>query len=141
MAKKTKEELARELKEKKKKRTEEEANVEGTEFDDMIAYVDDEGNIVDTPPDPKEKDTVNADDIVVGVPKKGEFGPEDTSREGVVKFFNEEKGFGFIKDDEQSQDVFVHISDCLDDIGENDRVTYEIEKTPKGLGAKRVSLA
>lgn len=137
---KSKEELSRELKEKKKKRAEEEANVEGTEFDDMLAYVDEFGNIIDTPPDPKEKEAVKAEDIVVGVPKKGEFGPEETSRTGKVKFFNEEKGFGFIKDHETQQDVFVHVSACKDQIGENDKVSYEIEKTPKGLSAVNVEL-
>lgn len=138
---KSKEEYNREQGEKKKNRAEKEANVEGTDFDDMIAYVDEFGNIVDTPPDPKEKKPVKAEDIVVGVPKKGEFGPEEeTTREGKVKFFNEEKGFGFIKDLETQQDVFVHISACKDDIRENDKVTFETEKTPKGLSAINVKL-
>ncbi|MGK7392633.1 MAG: cold-shock protein [Candidatus Cyclobacteriaceae bacterium M2_1C_046] len=137
---KSREELNKELREKKRERAEKEANVEGTEFDDMIAYVDEFGNITDTPPDPKEKKPVAAEDIVVGVPKKGAFGPEETTRTGKVKFFNEEKGFGFIKDHETQQDIFVHVSECKDLIGENDKVSYEVEKTPKGLSAVNVKL-
>lgn len=83
----------------KKKRAEKESEVEGTDFDDMLAYVDEEGNITTTPPDPEKKKPVKAEDIVVGIPKKGAFGPEEeAARKGKVKFFNHEKGFGFIKD-------------------------------------------
>ena len=51
---------------------------------------------------------------------------------GTVKFFNEEKGFGFIQDEESNRDVFVHKTGLVDKIRENDRVTYEMEDTPKG---------
>lgn len=57
---------------------------------------------------------------------------------GVVKFFNEEKGFGFINDEETNKDVFVHKTGLVDRIRENDQVTYEIEDTPKGLSAINV---
>lgn len=137
---KSKEEYKKDHREKGRRRAEKEADVEGTEFDDMIAYVDEFGNITDTPPDPKKKESVKAEDIVVGVPKKGEFDPEETKKRGKVKFFNEEKGFGFIKDLDTQQDVFVHISACKDDISENDKVTFEVEKTPKGLSAINVQL-
>lgn len=140
MAKKSKEEQEKEAKERQRKRAEEEANVEGTDFDDMLAYVDEYGNIVSTPPDPSEKDTVDPDEIVVGVPKKEELAPEDIENKGRVKFFNEEKGFGFIKDNDEPKDLFFHVSDCEDDVKENDKVVYEIEKTPKGLSAKKVKL-
>ncbi len=60
--------------------------------------------------------------------------------QGTVKFFNDDKGFGFITPDEGSKDVFVHINSCNGDIAENDVVTYEVEETPKGLSAVKVSV-
>lgn len=57
---------------------------------------------------------------------------------GVVKFFNSEKGFGFIKDDETSQDVFVHKTGLVDNVREDDRVQYEIEDGRKGPNAINV---
>lgn len=60
---------------------------------------------------------------------------------GVVKFFNTEKGFGFIKDDETKQDVFVHLSGLVDKVREDDRVTFEIEDGKKGPNAVNVRLS
>lgn len=57
---------------------------------------------------------------------------------GVVKFFNSEKGFGFIKDDESQEDIFVHKTGVVDRINEDDKVVFEIEKGPKGLNATNV---
>ncbi len=59
-------------------------------------------------------------------------------KEGTVKFFNNTKGFGFIKPNDSGQDVFVHESGLLDDIAENDRVSFEVEEGRKGLNAVRV---
>ncbi|HEY9176612.1 MAG TPA: cold-shock protein [Flavipsychrobacter sp.] len=58
--------------------------------------------------------------------------------EGTVKFFNESKGFGFITPDAGGKDVFVHTSGLQDDIQEGDKVSYEIEDTPKGASAVKV---
>jgi CspA family cold shock protein len=58
--------------------------------------------------------------------------------EGTVKFFNESKGFGFIKPDNGQEDIFVHVSGLMTDIRENDKVTYEVENGKKGLNAVRV---
>jgi CspA family cold shock protein len=59
---------------------------------------------------------------------------------GTVKFFNDAKGFGFIKG-EDGQDVFVHATGLKEDIRENDEVTYDLEEGKKGLSAVNVSLA
>ena len=61
-------------------------------------------------------------------------------KKGTVKFFNSEKGFGFIKE-ENGQDIFVHATGLVDEITENDTVTYEVERGKKGMNAVNVSLA
>ena len=61
-------------------------------------------------------------------------------KEGVVKFFNNTKGFGFIKPSDASEDVFVHQSGLIDEIRENDRVRFELERGRKGMNAVRVEL-
>ncbi|HNX89245.1 MAG TPA: cold shock domain-containing protein [Paludibacteraceae bacterium] len=60
---------------------------------------------------------------------------------GTVKFFNEAKGFGFIKDTNSSTEYFVHISGLVDRINENDEVTFDIAEGRKGLNAVNVKLA
>lgn len=61
-------------------------------------------------------------------------------KEGTVKFFNESKGFGFIKPSDSSPDVFVHESGLIDDIRENDRVEFELERGKKGMNAVKVKV-
>jgi CspA family cold shock protein len=61
-------------------------------------------------------------------------------KEGVVKFFNNTKGFGFIKPSDSSEDVFVHESGLIDDIRENDKVKFDLEQGRKGLNAVRVEI-
>ena len=60
---------------------------------------------------------------------------------GTVKFFNEAKGFGFIKDTNSSTEYFVHTSGLVDRINENDEVTFDIAEGRKGLNAVNVQLA
>ncbi|MEJ8803831.1 cold-shock protein [Pontibacter sp. H249] len=60
---------------------------------------------------------------------------------GTVKFFNAEKGFGFIKDENTNQEYFVHVTGLVDEIRENDRVTYELQEGRKGLNAVNVKRA
>lgn len=60
--------------------------------------------------------------------------------QGTIKFFNESKGFGFVKPDDGGQDIFVHSSGLIDKVRENDKVRYEVEKGKKGLNAVRVEV-
>ncbi|RDC64406.1 cold-shock protein [Adhaeribacter pallidiroseus] len=60
---------------------------------------------------------------------------------GVVKFFNDQKGFGFIKEANSDQDYFVHVSGLMDDIRENDEVTFDLQEGRKGLNAVNVKRA
>lgn len=61
--------------------------------------------------------------------------------QGTVKFFNETKGYGFIKDTQSGQDYFVHVSGLVDEIRENDAVTFDLQEGRKGLNAVNVKLA
>ena len=60
---------------------------------------------------------------------------------GTVKFFNESKGFGFIKDNESSKEYFVHSSGLKENVRENDEVTFDLQEGKKGLNAVNVKLA
>jgi len=60
---------------------------------------------------------------------------------GTVKFFNDTKGYGFIKEDESDNEYFVHVSGVIDKISENDKVTFDLEEGRKGLNATNVKLA
>ena len=57
---------------------------------------------------------------------------------GTVKFFNNTKGFGFVTPDDGGKDVFVHVSGLKDEIREGDKVSYDVENSPKGLNAVNV---
>lgn len=124
-------------KEKEKKRQERKESEKST-LDEMIAYVDEFGNITDTPPDPEDKEEVDPEEIEVSVPKKETAPDPGPNRVGKLTFFNEARGFGFIKDDYSGEDVFVHINNMESDITEGTEVTFEIEQGPKGYSALNV---
>jgi len=126
-------------KEKQERKEERRANAQSGELENMMAYVDEFGNITDVPPDPAKKKKVDISEIEIGVPKKEKevFNP---IREGKVEFFNHSKGFGFIRDSDNDEKYFVHINGVLDEIDENDKVTYELEKGARGMNAVRVKL-
>lgn len=113
----------------------------GKSIDEMLAYVDDNGNISSTPPDPKKKTIIKQEDIQIGVSRQEAADPLDLIRKGTVTFFNESKGYGFIKDQETQESIFVHLNGLVDSIKENDKVTFETEMGQKGLNAVNVRIA
>lgn len=135
----------REKKKAKKRKEKEEARLARKEegkssFDDMIAYVDENGVITDTPPDPTVKKTVvKAEDIELGIPKKDDS-DLDPVRKGVVSFFNHDKGYGFIKDLDTQDSMFVHINNVLEEINEGNKVSFEVQPGMKGPEATKVQV-
>ncbi len=59
---------------------------------------------------------------------------------GTVKFFNTSKGYGFVKDNESGNEYFIHVSGLIDNIKENDEVSFELQEGKKGLNAVNVKL-
>ena len=127
-------------KEKEKKKLQRKANDKPTCLDDMIAYVDENGMLTSTPPTPGKKREGKLEDIEISVPKRIDLPPSNPIRKGVVTYFNESKGFGFIKDMETQESVFVHVKSILEDIKENNIVSFEVEMGHKGPTAVRVKL-
>lgn len=142
-SKREKEKQRQKRKEDKLKRKEErKANSDGGGLDNMIAYVDEYGNITDTPPEPTlKKNQVKAEDIEVSIPRK-EASDDDPIHSGRISHYNDEKGYGFIDDNDNGESYFVHQSEMEDDdIGEGSKVKFEVEKGDRGLKAVRVKKA
>lgn len=135
----------REKKKKMKKQNKEEKKMErkdnnnkGKALDDMLAYIDENGNLSNKPPDPRKMREMKVEDIQLGAAKHEPVDPADLIRKGVIKFFNHDKGYGFINDLQSQESVFVHVNELSEAVAEQDKVTFEVEKGPKGLMAVRV---
>lgn len=126
--------------EKKDKMEERKANAgKGKPLESMMAYIDENGNLSDTPPDPSKKLEFKAEDMQIGVPKYEHEEAEDGGvLKGKVSFFNQSKGFGFITVASSGERVFVHASQLLEPVAEEDQVTFEVEQGPRGLTAVNV---
>lgn len=130
--------LARRAEKQKKK--EEKKSAGKVNFDDMIAYVDENGMLTSTPPaENTKKEEIKLEEILISTPKKEAEEP-DAPRKGRIEFFNTSKGFGFIKDLAGTEKYFFHINNVLTDIKENDMVTFDLERGPRGMNAVNVSV-
>mgnify|MGYP001549335860 CR=1 FL=1 len=124
--------------EKIEKKEERKANAsKGKSLDEMMAYIDENGNISSTPPDPSKKKIFNVEDIEIGVPKTTEE-DEETVREGRIDYFNSSKGFGFIVQ-QNGEKIFFHINQATEQVKEGDIVNYDVEHGPRGLSAVGVT--
>lgn len=150
---KSKETFNKKEKEKKKrqKKQEKAANREerksnsmkGASLEDMMAYVDENGNLTSAPPDIKNRKSIAAEDIPLGVARRIEE-EEDNSPKvhtGLVTYFNASKGYGFIRDVDSKNSVFVHVKSLTFDIKEGDRLTFSIEKGARGDQAYNINKA
>jgi cold shock CspA family protein len=122
---------------KKQKLANRKANSQSGGNKNMIAYVDEDGRITDTPPNPADKKMIDPDSIKIGVPKR-EKEETPTIRNGKVDFFDTSKGFGFIKELDTQERFFVHVKGLLEEIREGDLVMFEIERGLKGMNAVSV---
>jgi len=110
-------------------------NNKGKSLEDMLAYVDENGNITSAPPDPRKRREINLEDIQLGAAPVIQ---EDPVKTGFISFFNDEKGYGFITEDNTRENIFVHTNQLSAPVKERDRVEYEKERTPKGYSAIKV---
>jgi cold shock CspA family protein len=103
----------------------------GKSLEEMMAYIDEHGNISTTPLDVTKVISIKAEDIPVDG-RNGILRQNSAIRKGKITYFNEEKSYGFIQDLKSQQRVFFHISGLLEPAKENDDVVYETEMSPKG---------
>ena len=122
----------------KQKRKEERQAGGSASPDEMIAYVDEWGNLVDTPPEEQAREGIKLEDIAIATPKKEEV--EAEPMKGRVDYFNADKGYGFIKDLDSAEKYFFHISAAPAGIAESNLVTFEPERGTRGMNAVRIAL-
>jgi cold shock CspA family protein len=128
-------------KEKLERRQEKkQANKGSHDLESMLAYVDENGNLSSKPVDPKKKVSINAEDIEISVSRQNEMHPEDPIQVGVITLFKTDKGYGFIKNLETQESYFFHVNSLIEPVKENNKVSFEIEKGPKGLNAVNVRM-
>jgi len=130
----------RKQQDKQEKRQERKSNNnKGKSLEDMMAYLDENGNLTDKPQDPRKKRVFRQEDIPLEV-SASEERSNPSLRTGIVTFFNDHKGFGFINDAESRERIFFHINDLVDEVKENDKVTFTVKKSAKGPAAVNVTL-
>jgi len=114
---------------------------EGTRsFDDMIAYVDEFGKITTTPPDADKRSEVDVESIQLSATRITPESEADRTKTGVVSMFNNQKGYGFIREANTNRSIFVHMNSLIDIIKEGDTVSFEVTSGPKGDSAQQVRL-
>jgi len=134
----TRQEKKRKAKEQKRENKKNEGRK--TNFDDMIAYVDEFGKISPIPPDPDKKTEIDAESIDLTITKNKPETKANQERKGIITFYNEKKGFGFIRDLESNQRVFVHANNLLEPVKEENIVIFEAGKGQRGISAMKVKL-
>lgn len=122
-----------------KQKRKEQRKAEGTSSpDEMIAYVDKNGNITDTPPE-LVKEEIKLEDVAISIPKKEDMEPE--IQKGRVEHLNSDRGYGFIKDLASTEKYFFHVSSAPAGITEGNIVFFELERGTRGMNAVRIEFA
>ena len=125
-------------KEKDQRKAERKANAKsGQSLEDQMAYVDENGNISASPPDPGKKKVIKESDILLGSRNIEGMTPVSI-RKGKITYFNVAKGYGFIKDLQSQASIFVHSKSLTFVPKENDIVSFETESGVRGLNAVNV---
>ncbi len=107
-------------------------------FEEMIAYVDINGVITDERPEPNKFEEIELEDIEISIPPMDVVETKEPS--GRVEFYDETRGFGFIKDSDSPNKYFFHKSNAEYGIGEDNKVTYRLERGPRGMNAVDVKV-
>ena len=129
----------RQKKKEKLQRKEERKQQSPNSFEEMIAYVDANGVITDVPPEITKKEVIELEDIEISIPRQ-EFKEEKGDPTGRVDFFDETRGFGFIKEKNSVNKFFFHKSNAEEGISEDNMVTFKLERGPKGMNAVDVKV-
>lgn len=126
---------------KQERKEERKANTQSgsSDLQTMMAYVDEDGNIVDTPPELQKKSKIDASEIEIGIPKKEKEDP-NALRRGRVSYFDGSKGYGFIEQDGSKERFFIHSSNLTQAIAEGDKVLFSPQKGLKGMEATKVQI-
>jgi len=135
---KEKKRLQKKKAKQERKKERQESKSDDTSLENMMAYVDEYGNIIDSPPE-NSGEEVDASDIEIGIPKK-EKEDIDASRRGRVVFYDEKKGYGFINQDGSQERYFVHSSNITSPIQEGDKVSFVAQRGAKGMDAIQVKV-
>ena len=123
--------------EKDQRKEDRKAGKETKSFEDMLAYVDENGNLTSTPPDFTKKRVIKETEIDLTSRNKGGTA-SPALRQGSVKYFDPAKGFGFIKESQSQEEFFFHYSSADFSPTQGDKVTFETEMGPKGPNAVRI---
>lgn len=109
-------------------------NNKGKSLDELIMYIDENGNLSKTPADPRNKTEIDPSTITLGATVLPDVDAEYT---GVVSFISD-KGYGFIVEDNTKLNVYVNVQQLTETVKEKDKVAFEKERTPKGFSALNV---
>lgn len=133
-------EKKRKAKAREKTEKREERKLNTTKSTDQFAYLDENGNLSDTPPDPAKMREISIEEIShTGIGPVDDSPAADEFRTGTITYYNTEKAYGFIKDKKTGESIFVHASALSAPVRENDRVSFKTERTPKGMSAVQVT--
>jgi len=128
---------AQKAKEKAQKREERKtSNNKGKSLDDMIMYVDANGQLTSTPPDQTAKEEIDINNIQLGA---APIEAEELVKTGIITFLSE-KGYGFITEDSTKENVFFHTNNATEPLKKGNKVSYEKEKSPKGFSAVDIKI-
>ena len=127
------------MRQDKQKKKEERMSAGSRSFEDMLAYVDENGVLHASPQDVGPRAEIDLSEIEVSVPRRTETGAEEPLS-GRVEYFTSSKGYGFIKDASDGEKYFFHVTNAPAGIAEGDRVAFELERGTRGMNAVRIAI-